>query len=176
MPFEYSKIIPADQMPMAAKNRQIRFRHPWDTIKPGEGFEFGPTVKIMSARVMCANNGTQLGRVFRCYRGTDQKLYALRVDGMQTELPRAPDFEDAPRITAAQAPVAAEVYGDFGAQRGAPMPDNMLNIVDPPPAGPPTTAKDWLPIRVKSVSELKTEQILRDRAQALADKGEDDPI
>lgn len=176
MPFEYSVKIPRERMPKVAKTRSIRYRYPWADIEPGEGFEFAPTVKIMSARVMCANNGNDLGRIFRCYRGVDEKLYAIRMDGMHQELPRADAHSSAPRVTLDTAPEPAEVYGNFGKQNGRPMPDNAKNIAEPPPAGAPTSAKDWLPVRVKSESELKTELINRERDRVLAEKGESDPI
>lgn len=160
MVFKYSDKITREKMPKMAKTRAVRYRYPWADLEVGEGFEFAPHIKIMSARVMCTNNGRELGRVFRCYLGVNQKLYALRVDGMHTETPRGPDPE-APRVRAENAPEASEVFGNFGRMDGKEMPDNQTNMVNPPPPSAKSPA-DWLPPRVKSESELKAEQINRE--------------
>src|SRR6185295_854643 len=126
--FKHKTKIQRERMPQPAKTRAIRYRYPWDELEPGEGFEFAPLIKIMSARVMCTNNGRELTRVFRCYRGVDEKLYAIRTDGMHSELPEG-EMINAPRITAATAPKAAEVYGDFGKIGNRNMPDNEKNVL-----------------------------------------------
>ncbi len=106
-------IIPFDKMPPAAVSRNAGYRYPWDTLKPGDCFEFSPLVKASSARVMCANNGVQYGKRYRCFRGADGKLYAQRVDGMLVELPAA-KIVDAPVLTAGNMPAEHETFGVYG--------------------------------------------------------------
>lgn len=166
--------INRELMPQPAAGRNIVYRYDWHLLKPGEGFQFGPTVKISSARVMCSNRGKDLEMVFRCYRGVDEKLYAVRVDGMNSDLPNAAPIAPAPRINIATAPEAAEVLGTYGKTNGRFMPDNLAIVEGLPAPGP-----DFPPIQ-KTESQLKAEQIVREHyenaAKRAAAAGEDDPI
>lgn len=116
-------IIPADKVPEAAMNRNAGYRYPWLTLKPGECFEFSPIVKVMSARIQCANNGNQLGRRFRCFRGTDGKIYAQRIDGLPDD-PKKGKIVDAPVRAVGNTPATAETIGVFGEG----CADNVKNL------------------------------------------------
>lgn len=135
MPFRHNEKIEREKMPQPARTRAIRYRYDWHLLKPGEGFEFGPAVKISSARVMCANNGVQHQMVFRCYRGVDEKLYAIRMDGLGDELPAPPEkHAAAPRVTLDDAPEMKEHLGDLGHQQ---FKENLTTMVtDLPPSEP----------------------------------------
>lgn len=168
-------IIPANKAPERAAGRNIRFRYPWLSLKPGESFEFSPNVKILSARVMCSNMGQQEGLRFECFRGTDNKLYARRVDGiplvdppLNQPLPMAPIH--------AEPPERAEVYGVFGHR----APDNIKNLRtehistlknQPYPAGIDVFNEE--PI---DTSQARADAINKQREENLAKLGDDDVI
>lgn len=172
MAFAKSPKINRKLMPQPAANRTVRYRYDWADLEIGEGFAFGPTVKIMSARVMCANNGTNLDRVFRCYRGIDDKLYAIRMASLFDELPNAAEEPEAPRITAATAPEAKEMLGDFGSMQGRMMRDNALAVTseevstlnDTPPQGPSPSQ-----LRAAAINAERETNIARRKAEGRED-------
>ncbi len=143
MPFNGNEKINSQSMPQPAPTRAIRYRYPWNEIEVGEGFKFAPNIKTMSARVMCANNGREFNKVFRCYRGVDEVLYCIRIAALNRSLP-APAPIPAPLVTSKSAPAAAEVFGDFGAIGGKDMADNAKNVVDfdPSPSFKPYKTDD----------------------------------
>lgn len=122
-------VIPVDKMPSRAPNRKSQFVYPWATLQPGECFQFSPQAKVSSARVMCANQGVNHGRQFRCFLGSDGKVYAQRVDGWGGAEPEV-------RITIAPRPVhepeTAEDFGTFGAGLG-----NATAMAAQYPSAPP---------------------------------------
>ncbi len=126
------KKINRELMPKALPSRNVRYRYDWAGLEIGEGFIFAPTVKVSSARVMCANKGRDLDRIFRCFRGVDEKLYCVRVGALTDEIEKVGE-PDAPRIAGINAPTIKEEFGEFGAYRGKPMPDNA-KIVDYEPS------------------------------------------
>jgi len=144
-------IIPVDKVPDRAATRKAQFVYPWEDLKPGECFQFSPQAKVSSARVMCANQGADLQRRFRCFLGTDGKVYAQRVDGWAGAEPKV-RITQAPRP--AQEPETAEDFGTFGAGMTAA---NLSTIKDPPPAGPP------LPPPGPSASQLRADAINAER-------------
>ncbi len=126
------KKINRELMPKALPGRNVRYRYDWAGLEIGDGFIFAPTVKVSSARVMCANKGKDLDRIFRCFRGVDEKLYCVRVGVLTDEVEKVP-LPDAPRIAGLDTPAIKEKIGDFGAYQGTPMPDNakaIVNLVD----------------------------------------------
>ncbi len=166
MPFEHAKKIGADAMPQPAHSRTVTYRYPWGELAPGEGFIFAPSVKISSARVMCANNGRDMDRIFRCYRGVDEKLYCIRMASFHAALPAAAKEAEAPRFTAGALPSEMkEVIGDYGAANGRITPDSMAII--PPEV---RSAPDAKPRRVLNA------ELIRQQMNAEREKNEDDVI
>ncbi len=123
----------------------------------------------MSARVMCANNGANLDRIFRCYRGVDEKLYAIRMASLYDELPTAAPEHEAPRINTATAPAVKELLGDFGSIGKRPLPDNALALDHEEVS----TLKGRPPETPKTAAQIAADKI---RAEQAANIAEDDVI
>lgn len=162
-------IITADKMPSRAPTRKSQFVYPWYDLQPGECFEFSPQAKVSSARVMCANQGVNLGRRFRCFLGTDGKVYAQRVDGwagaeLEVRIAKAP--------RPLQEPETAEDFGTFG--KGMTAANISTSDARLLPAGAP------LPPPGPSASQLAVDRINAERdanfARLTAQEKEDDVI
>ncbi len=149
-------VIPVDKMPGRAPNRKSQFVYPWAGLQPGECFEFSPQAKVSSARVMCANQGVNLGRRFRCFLGTNGKVYAQRVDGWAGAEPVV-RIAMAPRP--AQEPETADDFGTFGA--GMNDANKSVLAVQYPDAPP-------LPIPGPSPSQLAGDRVNAERARNVA--------
>ncbi len=162
-------IIPADKMPDRAPTRKSGFVYPWEDLQPGECFEFSPQAKVSSARVMCANQGVNLKRRFRCFLGSDGKVYAQRVDGWAGAEPVV-RIAKAPRPE--REPGTAEDFGTFGAGMTAAnisvMATSQLPPAPVPPDGPSPSQ-----LRADEVNAEREANIARRKAAGL---DEDDVI
>lgn len=90
-----SPIYSADSLPQAQPYRVGRKKYPWDTLEPGQWFQFNKNVTATSARVQATNRSNSNGFQYRVFRGVDDHLYCQRVDNTPEPVrnPRPPKDE-----------------------------------------------------------------------------------
>lgn len=82
---ESSDIAPihrGEPAPARALDRAGRRKYLWAQMQPGDWFQFSTQIKASSARVMATEAGHNLAMKFRVYRGLDDGLYCIRIDGL----------------------------------------------------------------------------------------------
>lgn len=118
----YHKVLPNDPAhspaPEPAPERASRWQYPWWDLKPGGWFQFNPAMKVATARVLAYQNAGSTKFKYRVYRGRDDNLYCMRIDGLpmaqrpnEMTLPRSEDHPKAPSGDMETAPVMEESWG-----------------------------------------------------------------
>lgn len=151
------------------KRRGASPKYPWLQLKPGQAFKFAEGISVASAKSMAAQMATGMAFKFAVRQTTDG-VYCWRVDGTGWDIPNGNYRQEIPVIEDyADDPAPAITTSVVGYQPRKPEPERepVLGV---------TPLSAWAPPIPKTASQLKTEQIIRDRAQALAEKGEEDPI
>jgi hypothetical protein len=78
------KLGELEDLPIEGKKKVgAKVKYPWEHIQPGQWFQFPDSILPQSAKTMACQYARIMSMKFRVFRGTDDRMYCQRVDGLR---------------------------------------------------------------------------------------------